>query len=122
VKAWVSSAIAIALLVGGWVVYTYPPTEHTFYPRCVFKSATGLACPGCGLTRATHHALHGRLGEAARFNPLLFAMVGVALCAVPSVVRGRKPRFVTQPWFGWVTVIVVAGWWIVRNVIPALRV
>jgi hypothetical protein len=122
VKAWLSSFIVLALLAGGWVVYTYPPAEHAFYPRCVFKAATGLDCPGCGLTRATHHALHGRFGEALRFNPLLFVMIFVALCAVPSIARGRSPRFVTQPWFGWVTVTVIAGWWVLRNVIPGLRV
>lgn len=114
-KVWVSSAIALVLLAGGWVIYTYPPAEHSFYPRCVFKAATGLDCPGCGLTRASHHALHGRFGEAFRFNPLLFAMGFVAICAAPSAVRGQAPRFLTRPWFGWTTVIVVTGWWIVRN-------
>ena len=114
-KVWVSSAIALVLLAGGWVLYTYPPHEHSFYPRCVFKAATGLDCPGCGLTRASHHALHGRFGDAFRMNPLLFAMGAVVLFSVPSVARGTSPRFLTRPWFGWTAVIVVAGWWVVRN-------
>jgi hypothetical protein len=115
VKVWLSSALALMVLAGGWVLYAYPPTEHSFYPRCVFKAATGIECPGCGLTRASHQALHGRFGEAFRLNPLLFAMGLVALCSVPSVARGQSPRFFTRPWFGWTTVAVVVVWWVVRN-------
>ena len=54
------------------MLYTYPPTQHTFYPRCVFKASTGLDCPGCGLTRASHAVLHGRFADAWRLNPLLY--------------------------------------------------
>ena len=116
-KVFLSSAVILALIAGGWVVYTYPPSQHTLYPRCVFKAASGYDCPGCGSTRAVHQLLHGNIRQAFLFNPLLFVMGGVALCAVPSVARGRQPRFVTQPWFGWATVIVVVGWWILRNLI-----
>lgn len=119
-RAWAFSAVLVALVAGGMVVYHFPPAEHSFYPKCVFKNATGYDCPGCGLTRASHHALHGRFGEAWRLNPLLFVMGGVVLCAVPSAARGQQPRFVTQPWFGWVTVIVLVGWWILRNT-PLMR-
>ena len=112
-----SSAIAIALLAGAWVLYTYPPGEHSFYPRCAFKMLTGLECPGCGLTRASHHALHGRFGEAFRLNPLLFALGAFGVFAAPSLVRGRQPAFVMKPWFGWGAVVVVMGWWILTNVL-----
>lgn len=114
-KAWVNSAVLVALLAGGWVVYAYPPGQHTFYPRCVFKAATGWDCPGCGSTRAVHQLLHGNVAAAFRLNPFLFLLGAVALCAVPSLVRGQSPRFVAQPWFGWATVFTVTAWWILRN-------
>lgn len=105
----------IVAAAGVWVLYAYPPADSAFYPRCAFKMLTGLDCPGCGLTRASHHVLHGEFAEAFRLNPLLFAMAGVVLFALPSAARGRHPAFLTSRWFGWGAVLVVIGWWIVRN-------
>lgn len=116
--AWVTCS-AIALAAGVWVLYTFPPAGNPYYPQCVFRTATGLDCPGCGITRALHHLLHGRITDAFRMNPLLFVMLTVALCAIPSVIRGERPQFLAKPWFGWACVIVVSGWWIVRNVVSA---
>ena len=112
---WRIVSAVIVLAVGGWVVYTFPPTEYAFYPRCVFKQMTGMDCPGCGSTRAMHHLLHGRVAEAFKLNPILFALMGVGVCALPSVVRGKQPRFFMQPWFAWGAFVVLTGWWIVRN-------
>jgi hypothetical protein len=54
--------------------------------------------------------------EAAfRLNPMLFVMMAVALCAVPSLVHGRTPRFLQQPWFAWSALFVLTSYWIVRN-------
>ena len=101
--------------VGAWVLYTFAPTAYGFYPSCPFKLITGLECPGCGTTRALHHLLHGRVAEAFRFNPMLFVLMAVALCAVPAVVRGEQPRFLQQTWFAWTAFFVLTGYWIVRN-------
>jgi hypothetical protein len=38
---------------------------------CPFKLVTGLACPGCGATRAALAFLSGHVGDAWRWNPLL---------------------------------------------------
>ena len=45
---------------------------------CMLKRTTGLACPGCGLTRCFISLAHGDVGSAWSYNPgglLLFAMV-----------------------------------------------
>lgn len=116
VAVFLSSAAAVLVLsAGAWVVYTYPPAEHSFYPRCVFKASTGYECPGCGSTRAAHHLLHGRVGEAFRLNPMLFVIGAVALCAIPSLARRRIPDFLSRPWFGWAALVAVTTYWIVRN-------
>jgi hypothetical protein len=37
---------------------------------CGFRIATGLPCPGCGMTRALVCAAHGHWHEAAQFHPM----------------------------------------------------
>ena len=106
---------AAVMAAGAWVLYTFPPTAYGFYPKCVFHEVTGLNCPGCGSTRAAYQLLHGHVGAAFRLNPMLFVLMFVALCAVPSIVRGRTPRFLMQPWFAWTSFVVLTSFWIVRN-------
>jgi hypothetical protein len=115
VKVRRTASFAAVAAVGAWVVYTFPPTAYGFYPKCPFRLLTGLECPGCGTTRALHHLLHGRIDEAFRLNPLLFALAIVALCALPSLLRGQPPRFLMQPWFAWGAFFVLTSYWIVRN-------
>ena len=108
------SAAAVAA-IGAWILYTFPPATTPWYPKCVFHVMTGLDCPGCGITRALHHLLHGRVEEAFLLNPMLFAMLIAFACAVPSLVRGERPRFLDRPWFSWGTLVAVSGWFVVRN-------
>jgi Protein of unknown function (DUF2752) len=60
---------------------------------CPFRLATGLPCPGCGLTRSWVFIAHGDFAAAVGANPFGFVTMAaaVALIAVvaTSVVRGR---------------------------------
>lgn len=109
------ASAALVIAAGAWVVRTFPPAAYGFYPRCVFHELTGLDCPGCGSTRALHQLLHGHVSAAFHFNPMFFVLLFVALCAVPSLVRGQSPRFLRAPWFAWGAFIVMTCWWIYRN-------
>lgn len=115
-KPWQISSAILVVVIGAWVLYTFPPVTTAFYPQCVFKQATGLDCPGCGTTRALHAMLHGRIGEAFRFNPMLFALMIVGGFAAPSVLRGQSPRFLYARWFGWGSFVMLTGWWVGRNI------
>jgi hypothetical protein len=115
-KGLLTGSAALAAAFGAWILYTFPPATTPYYPKCAFHVLTGLDCPGCGITRALHHLLHGRIGEAFALNPLLFAILIAAACALPSLIRGHRPPFLGKPWFAWGTVVVVCGWWVVRNV------
>jgi hypothetical protein len=51
---------------------------------CPIRALTGQWCPGCGLTRATHHLFRGNVAQALSFNlfvPFVLATL-VALWAV----------------------------------------
>jgi hypothetical protein len=112
---WRISSLAFVTAAGAWVLYTFAPGSFAFYPRCPFHTLTGLQCPGCGSTRAMHQLLHGNVGAAFRLNPMLFVLFAVALCALPSVLRGRQPGFLMRPWFAWTSFVVLTGYWVVRN-------
>lgn len=88
---------------------------------CVFQEVTGLHCAGCGMTRATHAVLEGRLLDAVRFNPLGVVLLPLALIAlVPEVigwVRGEAPRW-RMPIGrrgGLVLLVLVVGYTVARN-------
>jgi hypothetical protein len=79
-------------------------------PLCPFAILTRHPCPGCGLTRGTLALLHGHLGEALRFHPLvpvIAPLVALALGwnAISYVRSGR-----------WSAAEGVQGRWITRAV------
>ena len=51
------------------LVAWFKPDGQSFYPRCFLYVTTGIQCPGCGATRATHALLRGDWGTAWRLNP-----------------------------------------------------
>lgn len=69
------------LLLIGLVYYFYHPAHYQLFPRCIFKSVTGLNCPGCGAQRAIHELLHLNFKNAFAYNALL-------VFSIPYVVVG----------------------------------
>jgi hypothetical protein len=70
-----------------------------FVPPCPVRSRTGVACPGCGLTRSVVAFVHGQPRRALRYHP---AGPGVAcvflLCPALLGWQTRKRlRRVTEP-------------------------
>lgn len=41
---------------------------------CPLKAATGIPCPGCGMTRAWYEALHLNFAGAIAYHPLFWFM------------------------------------------------
>jgi hypothetical protein len=62
-------------------VFANVPSDGGAFVPCPFHGLTGLWCPGCGLTRATHQLLNGNLVGALSRNLLLPIMLALALWA-----------------------------------------
>jgi hypothetical protein len=59
----------MACLAGAGLLSVWTPSDDG-RTVCPFALVTGVACPGCGMTRALAVLLHGRLGSAVRYHPL----------------------------------------------------
>lgn len=95
-----AGVVTLSLLLGRTGVPT-PPT-------CVFRAATGWACPTCGSTRAGLALLSMRPGEALALNPLMTVLlVAGPLTAVWRLVRGRAFGLSGSQWT--VAAIALAG-------------
>lgn len=89
-----ASATAVAL-AGGALVRAESPTSNPILPPCPLYALTGIYCPGCGSTRATHALLNGDLIAAFDFNPLMVLAIPVLVLAFVrwwTVAFGRTPR------------------------------
>ena len=75
------------------VLYFVDPTRHMLAPPCPYLTLSGLACPGCGLTRGFHRLFHGDVVGALDFNamiPVFVAIFGFFYLSLFLVmVRGR---------------------------------
>jgi hypothetical protein len=76
----ITGAMAVVFLLGCAVVYNFPPSQYSFYPRCPFFAATHWLCPGCGSTRALYSLLHGDVFAAWHYNAL-FTLLGPVVLA-----------------------------------------
>jgi hypothetical protein len=68
-------ASVTGMSAGGLAVGFFNPSTNGFFPVCPLYSMTGLACPGCGMTRGLHALLHGDLLGALDYNLLLPAIL-----------------------------------------------
>ena len=113
---------ALVVLAAGVVLYACPPDQYAFYPKCLFKTLTGWACPGCGGLRAAHELLHGRVGEALRLNPFMMVagIWGVALTGWEVYrwrTRGSFGNPLRRGWVLWTMAILTILYGIARNIV-----
>lgn len=104
------------------------PSEGGVFLPCPFRTLTGWWCPGCGLTRATHHLLRGDLTQAFRYH--LFVVVILALLVgtwavwlVASTGRSVGRLLAPPTWVPVAVVAVLVAFAVVRNLpgVPGLR-
>lgn len=76
-----SRFITVARTVGPlmllFAIYVVVFTNFGVGLPCIFRTITGLRCPGCGMSHAMAAMVHGDLGEAARENILSVSLLPV---------------------------------------------
>ena len=64
--------LTIFLIVGGYLALVafdnFSNHQHT--TLCIFKLATGIPCPGCGMGRATLELFRGNIAQSFNYNIL----------------------------------------------------
>jgi hypothetical protein len=121
-----AAPLGVGAAMAGAAVYVIsrPPMSGSWYPPCAFHAATGLWCPGCGMTRGIHALLTGDVAAAMSFNlfsPVVFVAAIVGWLTWLQASRGRA-----MPWSGrrpgaWLYVVmpvVLVAYGVLRN-IPA---
>jgi hypothetical protein len=88
------------------------PFEEGPFDVCIFKNATNLPCPGCGLTRSFIYAGHLHLEDSVRMHPfglVLFLFWGyVSVKDAVWIFWGKKlPFFAPGVWSRLKTVFLV---------------
>jgi len=121
-RALVAGALGLAAVVSAVLLYHYGPGMCAWWPGCTFYRVTGWYCPGCGMTRAMHALLHGRVAAAFGHNPLLMAVLPVVAAGagldVLGWIRGPErptPRLRPSPRVVIGFVVVVMAYWVLRN-------
>lgn len=74
-----------AILLGPCALHHLLPNLMA-WTLCLSQRLLGVDCPACGLTRATHHALHLRLGESLESHP--FGVVAVLWASLSLLSSG----------------------------------
>lgn len=117
-------ACGCALAGGAVLVAAFDPSDpDSRFPACAFHTATGLWCPGCGLTRASHHLLTGDPAAALAtnvFTPFVLAAIVASWLAWTLRSFGRAvPTVPVAPavrrWGGTVAIVVVVVFGVLRN-------
>ena len=93
--------------------------------QCVFARLLHIPCPGCGLTRAMHLLLEGRIDASLRMHPLAIPLVAavaaLALSTVTAALTRGSPFDLTRTVHGRAALVFLAlaygaslGLWVLR--------
>ena len=121
-KKIITITVIVAAAAVAVLFFRVDPADSTWMPKCVFKLLTGYDCPGCGSGRALHSLLHGRVGEALRFNPILVLALPYAAMLIWLQYFGGGQHFprlhhaMTNRTAICIALGIILLYWVVRNI------
>lgn len=91
---WESRALAAAVMAASFVF----PLNGLGVDLCPLHAASGLPCPGCGLSRGIASITQGDFARAWRMNPFSFLAWAafVALVLVSVLPASRRRQFIAR--------------------------
>lgn len=96
------------------------PNHGGFFLPCPLYQLTGLYCPLCGLTRATHDLASADVAGAMARNPLVIPILLLAVGLWSSWLvarwRGRPQEWRPPSWLPRVLAVVLVVFGLARNV------
>ena len=113
----VPTLTAGAALAAATALWFFDPAAHRI-PLCPLHAMTGLWCPFCGCTRASHALIHAEPATALRDNALFVAALPVLAVLWWRWWSSPDPRPATRPLprpVFWVGVGVVLAFGVLRN-------
>jgi hypothetical protein len=66
-------------IAAGYGLLVFTRGDHDTPTPCIFKHATGIACPSCGSTRSVISISEGNFSEALQTNPMGFIIAAVLI-------------------------------------------
>lgn len=110
--------VCVVAIIG--LFFLVNPEKGGIFPECIFHSATGYYCPGCGSQRAFHSFLHLDFMGVIRHNILFLpggALVtyGILLPVVNRLFRKSYPNFLYNKRVPLIILIVIVLFGILRN-------
>ena len=76
----------------GILIY-YLLTDEVFHAFCPIVIATGLPCPGCGVTRSIFYLLSGQIGKSFALSPFAIFWILLGIWFVyKRYVQGKKVK------------------------------
>jgi hypothetical protein len=119
-KFFIKGGLLVAIVAAAVLFFFLDPSEHIIFPRCIFHSATGYYCPGCGSQRAIHSLLHFDINGVLQHNVLFLMAAPALMYHYLQLLINRKfqlklPNLFYMKFTPVVIFIVIMFFWIMRN-------
>ncbi|MFN0025981.1 MAG: DUF2752 domain-containing protein [Acidimicrobiales bacterium] len=119
VRPWHAPALVGGCAVVGCLLTTWVNPSDTGFALCPLRAATGLDCPGCGMTRAVAQLGRAQLATAADYNLVLVLALPVLgylyLCWLGGTLGWQLPQLRWNPWLSKAAVVAMVAFVVLRN-------